>query len=108
MRRYQILVYPRIDQLICTEAIVRPLESPDSYLWRKILVDFLDDILVFDNQFEGDDVTRGVNSFICSSASNERGFLGVVGVGFGDGTRCDEGFKEVSFYRFVVMRSIGH
>ena len=106
MRRYQVFVDSRVDQLVGAETVVCPLEAPDPYLWYKIVVDLLDYILVFDYQLERDDVAGGVDAFICSSTSDEGGFLGIVGVGFRDGACCDKGLEEVSFYRFVVMRPV--
>ena len=71
MRRDQILVYPRIDQIIGAEAVVRSFKTPDPYLWREIVIDLLNDILVLDDQFEGDDVPGGVDTLVCSGASDE-------------------------------------
>lgn len=52
MCRDEVLVYSRIDGLICAEAIVRSLKPPHPDLRDKVLVDFLDHVLVLDDQFE--------------------------------------------------------
>ena len=105
MGRNKVFVYSRIDKLVCTEAVVRPFKSPNSYLWCKIIVDLLYNIIILDDQFQRYNVAGGVDTLVGSSASHEGRLLGVVGVGFGDGACCDKSLEEVSFDCLLVMRS---
>lgn len=77
--------------MVTAEAAHGALYTPHTDLWREILVDFCDNIWVFDDEFQGYYIAGGMNAFICPSTADERRFLGIVGVGFGDGTSCNEG-----------------
>lgn len=103
MRGDEIFVDSGIDRLVCAEAVIGSLKTPHSNLRNQSVVDLLDHVLVFDYELEGNDVAGSVNTFVGSSTSDEGGFLGVVGIVFGNGTGLNKCFEKVAFDGLVVV-----
>lgn len=106
MCRDEVLVYSRIDGLICAEAIVRSLKPPHPDLRDKVLVDFLDHVLVLDDQFEGYEIAGGVYTFVSPSASDKGRLLGIICVGLGNRTSGDKCLEQVALDGFMVVCAV--
>ena len=103
VRRYQVLIDPGITQLVGAEAVIRPLYSPDTYLRAQGFVDLGHDVRVLDDKLERDEVSCSMHSLIRPRTADQGRFLGIVGIGFGDGASSNEGAKEVALYSLFLI-----
>lgn len=106
MCRDEVFVYSRIDSLICAEAIVCSLKPPHADLRDEVLVDFLDHVLVLDDQFEGYEIAGGVYPLVSPSASDKGGLLGIICIGFGNRTSGDKCLEQVALDGFMVVCAV--
>ena len=93
MGRYEILIGSRIAVLVAAKASVRSLDAPYSYLRAQMLINFRNYVRVLNNKLQRYHIASGMDSFVSTSTSDERGFLRVIRVGFRYCTCINEGLK---------------
>ena len=98
VRRYQVLIDPGIAQLVGAEAVIRPLYAPHTYLRTQGFIDLRHDVRVLDDKLERNEVSCSMHPLIRPRTADEGRFLGIVGIGFGDGASGNEGAEEVALY----------
>jgi hypothetical protein len=72
-------------------------------LLREVAVDLVDDVILLDDELQGENIASGVNALVGARAANETRLLGVVGVGLGDGAGLDEGGEQVALDGLLLM-----
>lgn len=68
----EVFVNARVAQLITAERLVRDEDVPYANLRAEFLVDLLNDIVIFDNQLQGDNVSRSVDTLVGTRAPHQR------------------------------------
>ncbi len=101
--RNEIFIPARITSLVTAKRTSGPLEPPYSDLIGKMAIDLVYNVLVLDDQLERYHIASSVDTLIGTGATNEGGFLGVRGIGLGDGTCSNECAKQITFYSLVLV-----
>src|SRR5580704_8021389 len=97
MARNEILIPSRIASSITAEASNRSLDAPNTNLRGQMAVDLLNDIRIFDDELQRDDVAGSVYALVGASTTHQGRFLGIIGIGLGYGAGSHEGGEEVAF-----------
>lgn len=91
MAWHQIFVNSGIAHLVAAETLASHFVAPNTDLGAELGVDFLDNILIFDNHLQRHNIASCVNPLICAGTTDERGFLGIRRIRFGNCANVDEG-----------------
>lgn len=78
----QIFVDAGIAKLIGAKASIDLLDTPYPDLRAELLIDLGDNIGVFDDELERDDVTGCMDTFVGASTADKGRFLGIICVSF--------------------------
>jgi hypothetical protein len=101
--RDEVLVPARVAGLVAAERADGALDAPHSDLLREMAVDFLDNVVLLDDQLQRDDVARGVDALVGAGAADERRLLGVVGVGLRYGAGGHKGIEQIALDGLLLV-----
>lgn len=96
MCRDQVLVNTRIAHLVAAEALVGRLDTPNTNLGAQFLIDFLNDVWVFDDQLQRNDIASRMHTLVRAGTADERRFLRICRICLGDCAGCDKCWEELS------------
>src|ERR1700761_8368283 len=85
------------------EFIVRALDAPDADLRWQAVVELLHEVLVLNDEVEGQDIAGGMDAAVSPGTAHQLRFLWIVRIGFGDGAYINERSKQLALNGLILV-----